>query len=355
MSEFRTNEQYLNEADDIQQKTKDALLRIQRQTAETEQVAESTLDELRKQGEQLDNINEEVTSVNRKLDESSNLQNRFDRWAGNWLGGKKREALKEAAANTAISEQAKSQQIGKGVTNTFENQKYDSFSGKWKFIGLYECLDNGYGGNKLPDLFDPETQHSIPDGKWNIDYSISNVDPDGFTYGNSFEQLDKGSGSSSKNWRTYVRRRKWKYVERINSLGGEVSNVRARQAEREKERLASSQKSALAAKIGFAPRSKIDLKESGFTTISNNGETDDENNLDDESKAGLQRIKQNDLEIDAMLDQTVASLDRISALSNAMGEATIDQKAKADTIDLNMSTAANKQAVVNSRAKRLLR
>ena len=38
-----------------------------------------------------------------------------------------------------------------------------------------------------------------------------------------------------------------------------------------------------------------------------------------------------------------------------MGEATIDQKAKADIIDLNMSTAANKQAVVNSRAKRLLR
>ena len=354
MSEFRTNEQCLNEADDVQQKTKDALLRIQRQTAETEQVAESTLDELRKQGEQLDNIQDEVSSVNRKLDESSNLQNRFDRWAGNWLGGKKREALKEAAANNSATEQVKSIQIGKGITDAFENQKYESFSGKWKFIGLYECLDNGHGGNKLPDLFDPEIQNSIPDGKWNIDYSTSNVDPDGFTYGNSFEQLDKGSGSSSKNWRTYVRRRKWKYVERVTNLGGEVSSVRARQAEREKERLISSQKSALAAKIGFAPRIKIDLKESGFTTITNK-KNDDEKDLDNESKAGLQRIKQNDLEIDAMLDQTVASLDRISALSNAMGEATLEQKIKADAIDSNMSTAANKQAIVNSRAKRLLR
>ena len=43
----------LNKADQIQDKTKDAITRIQRQTAEAEELGAQTLDELRRQGQQM--------------------------------------------------------------------------------------------------------------------------------------------------------------------------------------------------------------------------------------------------------------------------------------------------------------
>ena len=48
-----TNEKKLKEVDKIQDKTQDAILRIQRQTAEAEELGAQTLDELRRQGEQM--------------------------------------------------------------------------------------------------------------------------------------------------------------------------------------------------------------------------------------------------------------------------------------------------------------
>jgi phage-related minor tail protein len=47
------NRQMLTQAGDVQNKTKDAVTRIQRQTAETEALASKTLEELRKQGTQM--------------------------------------------------------------------------------------------------------------------------------------------------------------------------------------------------------------------------------------------------------------------------------------------------------------
>ena len=43
----------LKEADKIQDKTKDAIWRIQRQAAEAEELGTQTLDELRRQGQQM--------------------------------------------------------------------------------------------------------------------------------------------------------------------------------------------------------------------------------------------------------------------------------------------------------------
>ena len=47
------NRQMLAQAGDIQGKTKDAILRVQKMTAETEELGGHTLDELRKQGTQM--------------------------------------------------------------------------------------------------------------------------------------------------------------------------------------------------------------------------------------------------------------------------------------------------------------
>lgn len=49
----QANLQKLKEADEIQDKTKEAVLRIQRQAVATEEIAITSLDELRKQGQQM--------------------------------------------------------------------------------------------------------------------------------------------------------------------------------------------------------------------------------------------------------------------------------------------------------------
>ena len=49
----QANLQKLKEADEIQDKTKEAVLRIHRQAAATEEIAITSLDELRKQGQQM--------------------------------------------------------------------------------------------------------------------------------------------------------------------------------------------------------------------------------------------------------------------------------------------------------------
>ena len=95
------NKKMLSEADDTQQKTKEAILRIQQQTAQTEGLGTATLEELRAQGRQMDDINMEVQNVNAKLDTASHLQDRFDAWSGNIFGFKKRAANREAAAEIA--------------------------------------------------------------------------------------------------------------------------------------------------------------------------------------------------------------------------------------------------------------
>ncbi|RYG63457.1 hypothetical protein EON64_15915, partial [archaeon] len=84
----------LDETTDLQNKTKEAVWRMNRQAVEAEEIGTKTLDELRRQGAQTDEILQEVDSVSKKLDKSAALQNQFDRWAFNWLGGKKRAAMK---------------------------------------------------------------------------------------------------------------------------------------------------------------------------------------------------------------------------------------------------------------------
>ena len=102
MSRAEANKQVLQDTQEIQGKTKDAIWRIQKQAAETEQIGTATLEQLRKQGQQIDEINKDTEDISAKLDTAAALQNRFDRWAGNWFGGKKREALREASQEIAM-------------------------------------------------------------------------------------------------------------------------------------------------------------------------------------------------------------------------------------------------------------
>ena len=212
----QANMKVLKEADEVQDKTKEAALRIQRQVAATEEIAITSLDELRKQGQQMDEVNKDLNQLSDKLDHSQALQNRFDRWAGNWIGGKRRAAVKEAKAEIA----ARGQDGLSAIREVYENEKYDSLTGKWKAVGLVLCSNPTIDA---PSIFDPAVQEKNPDTAWLIDYSLSGVDSEGWTYAKDFAFLNnKGAGESGPKWNCYVRRRKWRYHEKKSFGGGDA-------------------------------------------------------------------------------------------------------------------------------------
>jgi hypothetical protein len=210
------NMKMLQDTNAIQEKAKESVFRAQRMGAEAEQIGVKTLDELRRQGQQMDDINNEIGSVSTKLDQSQALQSRFDRWAGNWIGGKKSAALREAASEITernVNEHTK-------IKEVFEHQKFDGIARKWRKNGMVLCTDPSIS---CDDVFDPALQETLEKTSWSVDFSLQGIDPEGWTYGYDFATLNKiGVGDKEPKWNSYVRRRKWRYVEQKTSAGGAI-------------------------------------------------------------------------------------------------------------------------------------
>lgn len=144
------------------------------------------------------------------------LQTKFDAWAGNWFGGKKRSAMKEAQSE--IKERNKEDHSK--IKEVFEHES-KGFTGGWKKSGLYLCTDTSISCN---ELFDPETQEKVENSRWNVDFSLAGIDAEGWTYATNFSFLDKyGAGDSAPKWNYYSRRRKWRYVDRAAGSAGGMS------------------------------------------------------------------------------------------------------------------------------------
>jgi hypothetical protein len=168
----QANRQKLQEIDDVQDKTKEAIIRMQRQAAEAEETGAMTLDELRKQGQQIDEVSGDLDQISAKLDQSTALQNKFDVWAGNWFGGKKRAAMKEAAADIA---QRNAEELGK-IKEVFENEKFDTMSRKWKAQGFTLVTTPTV---QAPEIFDPASVANQAEASWKIDFSLGAIDIEG--------------------------------------------------------------------------------------------------------------------------------------------------------------------------------
>ena len=335
----------IRQAEQDQDATKEGIFRIQRQLAETEQIGSQTLEELRKQGSQMDDINNDLDRVSNKLDQSSALQATFDNWAGNWFGGKKKQALKEAAAEIAQRDQEEAYNI----KEVFEHENYNGISGKWKAAGLVLCNDPTVSAPT--DLFDPTMQ--TPDSTWMIDYSLAGIDVEGWTYAYDFPTLNKtGAGKAAADWNCYVRRRTWRFNDKRAMENAQVAEVR----ERHQERLAKVKpKSNQAEKIGYVPRAQqAKMAQTGLVS-SRMANSRAEEDLDPDSAEGLAQIKANDKEIDEGIDSISNALDRLAGISSAMNAETRSQTNKLSRIDDNMSRTADKTTVVNARQKHLLR
>jgi hypothetical protein len=201
------NRAMLQETEQKQNQTKEAVGRIKAQIGETETLANSTLQELREQGAQMDNINMDVIGVQQKLETSSSLQDTFDVWSGGLFGGKKRAAKREAQE---ISRQRVAEELN-NIREVFENEKFDRIRRIWKSKEMTLCSDPAV---KAPELFDPSIQVG-PSAKWQVDFSLVGIDSEGWTYAYDFDSLNKsGAGAPVASWNSYVRRRKWKMTEK---------------------------------------------------------------------------------------------------------------------------------------------
>ena len=341
----------LKEADKIQDKTKEAIWRIQRQAAEAEELGTQTLDELRRQGQQMDDINSELESVSAKLDTSKALQSKFDAWAGNWLGGKRRQAMNEAAAE--IQERSKEEHTR--IKEVFQQEKYDALTRSWKKLNLVLCTDPNVQCN---DVFDPATAEHVENSRWIIDFSLAGIDAEGWTYAYDFASLNKtGAGDPVPKWNSYVRRRKWRYVDRTGVSGGSgLDEVTARNDERKVKAAANSKH---AEKIGYVPRNKqaSAMQASGLTSagMMGKGRNDADQALDEDSAAGLARLRDKDAEIDAGIDAISRTIDNLANIGSAMKDEVNSQNQKLEKIDGNMQKTTEKQTVVNARQRYLLK
>lgn len=122
--------------------------------------------------------------------------------------------MNEAAAE--IQERSKEEHTR--IKEVFQHEKFDPISRSWKRAGLVLCTDPNVYCN---DVFDPATAENTEGSRWIIDFSLAGIDAEGWTYSYDFASLNKsGAGDSAPKWNSYVRRRKWRYVDRTGGIGG---------------------------------------------------------------------------------------------------------------------------------------
>lgn len=155
-----------------------------------------------------DDINMEIDQVSTKLDTSQMLQTKFDMWAGNWLGRRKGQAMKEATRE--ITQRHQEDQLK--IREVFQHERFDTLTRTWKRAGMVLCTNTSMS---CEDAFDPYIQANVPNSSWKVDYSLTGIDAEGWTYAFDFLVLNKnGAGDSAPKWNSYVRRRKWRYSDK---------------------------------------------------------------------------------------------------------------------------------------------
>jgi len=229
-TKLSSNKQVLQEAEHVQSKTRESLIRIQEQAAAAELLGGETLEELYNQRQQLYTIEKESNKLNSHLRKTSKLQNQFDRWAGHWRGSHKREAKRDAKEQLGFS----------------RKEKENKSANKYKVTASSTTANINKKKKKKDDVL-----HSV-----------------------------------SRN------------------------------------------------------------------TGKDNTETQE---LDQEDLEALDRVKQNDAEIDEMLDAADRALDRLNCLASSIKEETQTHSQQIDTTDALLEKANTKQQVINGRLKRLLR
>jgi hypothetical protein len=133
------------------------------------------------------------------------------------------------------------------------------------------------------------------------------------------------------------------------------SSFRVQQRNDDRKNKASASKQL--EKSGYIPRNKT-MAASGLTSNnmgSGKGKTAKDQELDEESAAGLKKVQQSDAEINAGLHAIDNSLDRLNLVAATMRDEVYNQGDKLERLDNSMSKTMEKQTVVNARQRYLLK
>lgn len=254
---LRTNQEVLKESHRLQDETKQTLQRIQGQLQQTEELGEYTLEGMKDQTNQMDVIILEGENTKDALQQSKKLHNKFDRWALNFGGRKRREAKKEAKEiQMAMDRDRQIRQLQK------EQKK-------------------------------------------------NNKDMNDITFENS--NMPSSSYSSTV------------LVDNTNSMNTPVTSS---------DQLVNQKKRTTAKE-----RHLLQQQEKEFHP------------LDEDCKKSLEQLDQVDNEIDAMVDETAASLERLMTLSKSIQEESHVQTQKTNTMTETMDRVLDKQTKINARVK----
>jgi hypothetical protein len=226
-------------------------------------------------------------------------------------------------------------------------------SRSWKPEGFVLCNAPTV---EAPNIFLQKGPNDESD--WGIDFSLAGIDPEGWTYSYDFATLNKtGAGEPKAAWNHYVRRRKWRYIDKKGSENSQINEVRERNALRMEKLKPKRTGASQAEKIGYVPRSQqARMAQSGLSNarMAGGSKAKDEE-LDEDSAAGLAQLRANDAEIDEGMDKVSSALDRIANIASSIGSEANTQTSKLKNIDSQMSKTADKTTIVNARQKHLLR
>ena len=271
---------------------------------------------------------------------SKALQSKFDVWAGNWLGRKRRAAMKKAAAEI----QDMNKEEHSRIKEVFQLEKYNFIARSWKPLDMVLCADPSVN---CDDLFDPVVAEHNAGSHWIVDNSLAGIDQNGWTYAYDVKTLNQtGSGNPLPQWNSLVRRRKWRHVERasVSSASG-IKGIVARSDARA-VKLAANNKHV--DKIGYVPRNKqaVGMNASGLSSAGMMGKNRKDPDqvrffskrslffasycnqrigvfyiiqvLDEDTAAGLSRVEERNSEIDAGIDTIARGIDNLASISAAM-------------------------------------
>jgi hypothetical protein len=249
------------QVDDIQIKTQLALRRIQQQICETEVVAQESLCTLCEHGEKMEGVHSDLGRVSRQLDRTSELQNTFDAWAGNWMGFGRRKANKQA--KKAIEKDSYTSEESR-VREIFECENRSYLNRSWNSCGIYDASRP----NRLVEgMFDKRHLDCGPGGSmWVVDYSVGDIDSEGWTYAHNSKTLadSNGCGRDTPNiWTTFFRRRKWVAKQNIKKKNV-ITGVRERQNERTVHITKTNRNTLMTTKVPVTsnPETYVDMTDS---------------------------------------------------------------------------------------------
>ena len=199
----------------------------------------------------------------------------------------------------------------------------------------------------VPNLFDPASIASQQvESDWSIDYSMSHIDNEGWTYASNFEDLNKnGACSAEATKSTFVRRRKWK--KKISKAGSQTVQ----------DRNAPNGAKTAAAKTHYVPRNKvhagIPVPQTGETTTGLGKKSSDQH-LDNDSEAGLAILKANDQKIDDGIDRVSNGIDDLLSVASGINAELKVQARKIDSIETDLDHVNEKEIIVNARLRKLV-